>query len=185
MNVFMRSAQSPRALIHPGKPLAQRIQSLHAQAAQHIRLCLPPKMSLFSALVEQLQAEGITDASITILGGQFSRLQYCVAPPDPLNEAVIRYSSPIDAGSSEFIFGNATIGKNLDGKSIVHCHAAFVDSTGSPRGGHIIASESYVGDRAIFALITSLDEFELRVGLDSETNIPLLRPVHKVTECVK
>jgi predicted DNA-binding protein with PD1-like motif len=182
MNVSLHLAPSPRLLLHPGKPLDKRIQSLQAKAAQHFRITLEPQVSLEKGLVEQLKRQGIENASITILGGHFSSLQYCVAPPDPLKEAVIRYSSPIKAGSSEFIFGNATIGKDVQGKSIVHCHAAFVDSTGIPRGGHIIASESYVGNSPIYALVTSLDDFELRVGLDTETNIPLLRPVSKSLE---
>jgi predicted DNA-binding protein with PD1-like motif len=184
MNISLHLAPSPRFLVHPGKPLDKRIQSLQASAAQHFRLKLYPNTSLHQGLVDQLSDHGIQDASITILGGLFSSLQYCVAPPDPYKEAVIRYSSPIKVGASEFIFGNATIGKNLEGKSIVHCHAAFVDSTGIPRGGHIIASDSYIGDEPIYALVTSLDEFELRVGLDTETNIPLLRPVSKSLEMI-
>jgi hypothetical protein len=96
-------APRPRTLIHPGPFNPVRINSLHATAARHLRVALPPAYSLFEALVQTLANEGVESASVTILGGSFMQLHYCVAPPDPSGRAVIAYTNPIDAGAA-FMF---------------------------------------------------------------------------------
>jgi predicted DNA-binding protein with PD1-like motif len=165
-----------RTLNHPGPFSPVRIQSLHSEAARHIRLTLQPGRNLFDALVQPLYAMGVTSASTTILGGSFSQLQYCVAPPDPSGQAAVAYSAPISGGQSYMIFGNATLGKSADGAPLVHCHAAIRTESGAVKGGHIITSQSFVGPEPISVLVTSLDSFELRVAYDAETNISLLLP---------
>lgn len=166
----------PRTLIHPGAFNPVRIQSRQSAQARHVRLALQPGLSLFEALVRPLAAMGITNASTTILGGFFSELQYCVAPPDPSGRAVIAYTAPIAAGHCTMVFGNATIGKDAAGRPLVHCHAAIRTEDGAVRGGHIIPHAAIVGAEPIAVLVTSLDDFELRVAFDPETNISLLQP---------
>lgn len=166
----------PRTLIHPGRFNPVRIQSLVSTTARHVRLQLQPGLSLFDALVGPLAAIGITSASTTILGGFFDTLSYCVAPPDPSGRAVIAYTRPIAAGRAFLVFGNATLGKSLDGAPLVHCHAAIRTGDGAMMGGHILTEHSIVGPVPIPVLVTSLDEFELRQAFDPETNIPLLQP---------
>lgn len=168
----------PRTLIHPGGFDPVRIQSLHSASARHVRLALLPGMTLFDALVTPLAALGITSASTTILGGYFDDLDYCVAPPDPKREAVIAYTQPIHAGRAYMVFGNATIGKNMKGEPLVHCHAAIRTQSGAVKGGHILTDRCIVSRDPIPVLVTSLDAFELRQTFDPETNIPLLKP-HK------
>lgn len=166
----------PRTLIHPGAFNPVRIQSRRSAGARHIRLALQPGLSLFEALVRPLAAMGIEHASTTILGGFFDALNYCVAPPDPSGRAVIAYTAPIAAGRCTMVFGNATIGKDVAGRPIVHCHAAIRTESGDVRGGHILAPDAIVGAEPIGVLVTSLDGFELRVAFDAETNIPLIQP---------
>jgi predicted DNA-binding protein with PD1-like motif len=170
------TAPRPRTLIHPGRFNPVRIQSMHATSARHFRLALQPGRSLFEALVRPLVEEGVENASTTILGGSFTQLYYCVAPPDPSGQAVIAYTRPIDAGAAFMIFGNATIGKSMDGAPLVHCHAAIRTGSGEVKGGHILTETCIVGRDPIPVLVTSLDAFELRQAFDPETNIPLLRP---------
>ncbi len=74
------------------------------------------------------------------------------------------------------VFGNATLGKSANGAPLVHCHAAVRTESGLIRGGHILTQQSIVGSEPIAVLVTSLDDFELRVAYDAETNIPLLQP---------
>jgi predicted DNA-binding protein with PD1-like motif len=174
-SVFPRS----RTLIHPGAFNPVRIQSKLSQRARHVRLALQPGTSLFDGLVTPLLSLGIQSASMTILGGYFDTLQYCVAPPDPKHEAVIRYSEPIDAGRTYMVFGNATMGKGMDGRPIVHCHAAIRTAQGASKGGHIITQNAIVGPAPIPVLVTSLDGFDLRVAFDPETNIPLIQPLQE------
>ncbi len=172
------STQFPRSrtLIHPGRFNPVRIQSMRSEAARHIRLALEPGQSLFDALVKPLADIGITNASTTILGGYFETLDYCVAPPDPSGNAVIAYTKPILAGKTYMVFGNATIGVNMKGNPLVHCHAAIRTEHGVVKGGHILTEASIVGPYPIPVLVTSLDSFELRQAFDPETNIPLLQP---------
>nr|WP_244424736.1 DNA-binding protein [Methylobacterium nodulans] len=113
---------------------------------------------------------------MTILGGYFESLQYCVAPPDPTGQAVIAYGAPIQAGRTYMVFGNATLGKSLKGNPLVHCHAAIRTETGEVKGGHILTDLCIVSTYPIPVLVTSLDGFELRQAYDPETNIPLLQP---------
>lgn len=166
----------PRTLVHPGPFNPVRIRSMCSPRSRHIRLSLQPGLSLFDALVQPLAALGIRNASTTILGGGFAQLDYCVAPADPSRAAVVAYSRPICAGRTWMVFGNATLGKGVDGSPLVHCHAAIRTEDGALRGGHIVPTTSRIGDTPIPVLVTSLDGFELRVAYDAETNIALLQP---------
>ncbi len=166
----------PRTLTHPGPFDPVRIRSMHSHGARHIRLRLQPGLSLFDALVEPLYAMGVKSASTTILGGFFAHLQYCVALPDPSGRAVIAYTQPINAGSACMIFGNATLGKSAQGTPLVHCHAAIRTDSGLIKGGHILTEQSIVGPAPIPVLVTSLDDFELRVAFDPETKMALMQP---------
>jgi predicted DNA-binding protein with PD1-like motif len=169
-------AGRPRTLMHPGAFNPVRIHSRHSAGARHIRLVLQPGQRLFDALVLPLQRADVSSASTTILGGFFSHIDYCVAPPDPSGQAVVAYTQPISAGRAFMIFGNATLGKNEQGAPVVHCHAAIRDEDGRTRGGHMLTQSCIVGDEPVVVLVTTLDSFELRVSFDSETNIPLLQP---------
>ena len=172
----------PRTLVHPGPFDPVRIHSRSSARGRHLRLLLAPGATLLEALVEPLARRGIASASTTILGGAFERLDYCVAPPDPSRSAVIAYTRPMAAGPAWMVFGNATIGKGLDGRPLVHCHAAIRTDAGEVRGGHVVPTTSRVGARPIPVLVTSLDEFELRVAFDPETNIALMQPGTASTE---
>lgn len=165
-----------RTLQHPGQYDPIRIKSEHSREARHFRLSLEPGRTLYDALVVPLSELDAATASTTVLGGWFSTLQYCVAPPDPRKEAIIRYSAPIDAGESYMVFGNATLGTNMEGAPMVHCHAALKRSDGAVMGGHIIPEETIVGDVPISVLVTAMDDFSLRQALDPETCIPLFQP---------
>lgn len=170
------SVPRSRTLIHPGPFNPVRINSQRATQARHFRLLLASGVSLFEGLVKPLAEAGVHNASTTILGGEFSKLSYCVAPPDPLKNAVIAYTEPIHAGRAYMIFGNATIGFGNNNMPIVHCHAAVRTQTGQLRGGHMITEKCIVGANPISVLITAFDDFELRVSFDPETNISLLQP---------
>lgn len=171
--------RAPRTLVHPGPRISERIKSMQSRSGRHIRLRLIPGLSLYDAIVNPLQELGVFSASTTILSCDFDRLSYCVAPPDPTEKVVTIYSAPIAAGAALMIFGNATVGKNSIGRPIVHCHAALRTESGEFKGGHILTDQSYIGATGGVIFVTSLDEFELRVDHDPETNISLLQPKEK------
>jgi predicted DNA-binding protein with PD1-like motif len=75
------------------------------------------------------------------------------------------------------VFGNATLGRSIEGKPLVHCHAVVRTESGEVMGGHILTERAVVGSKPISVLVTSLEGFELRQAYDEETRIPLLQPV--------
>lgn len=85
----------PRTLIHPGAFNPVRIHSRCARRGRHVRLALQPGASLFEALVNGLAPLGVENASMTLLSGEFSHLDYCTAPPDPAHLRVVAYLSLI------------------------------------------------------------------------------------------
>jgi len=172
----------PRTLVHPGPVGAIRIEHRHANRARHFRLALEPGRTLQDAIIEPLMGLGVQAASMTILGGRFGRLLYCVAPPDPTGERVANYTRPIEAGAATLIFGNATLGKSTRGEPLVHCHATFVCEDGNVRGGHVVVDRSTVADAPIAVLVTSLEGIELRITQDEETHMPLMRPFAAASE---
>lgn len=172
---FPRSPRS-RTLVHPGPVNPVRIQSKQGSRSRHFRLLLQPGLSLFDALVKPLADVGVKNAAITILGGYFDHLDYCVGQADPTGNALFAYAAPIHAGSAYMIFGNATLGKNEEGLPAVHCHAALRTQAGKVKGGHILAQSCIVAQQPVSVLVTSLEEFELRVTFDPETNISLFQP---------
>ena len=165
-----------RTLQHPGRFDPVRIKSKHSDSARHFRVTLQPGKSLYDGLVEPMRAANIEAASTTILGGWYAELNYCVAPPDPQKEAIVRYSAPIYGGESYMLFGNATLGVSMKGTPMVHCHAAFVREDGALKGGHIIPETTIVGRDGISVLVTAMDDFVLRQAYDPETKIPLFQP---------
>lgn len=174
-HTLLKSSRA-RTLVHPGPLDPIRTRSLHSCRGWHIRLMLQPGLSLFDALVAPLHAMGIRSASTTLLGGIYFCIHYCVAPSDPSGKSAVAYTAPIDGEHAFMIFGNATLGKSAQGTPLVHCHAAIRTAAGFVKGGHILASESIVGPVPIAVLVTSLEDFELRVCYDPETNLSLLQP---------
>lgn len=169
--------KQPRYLRQPGRFNPVRIQSVGSPFGRHVRLLLKPGESLYDAVVKPLAALEIRDASTTILGGAFEDLSYCVAIPDPAKRTVITYSKPRHAGRAYMIFGNATLGRSIEGKPLVHCHAVVRTERGEVMGGHIVTESAIVGPKPISVLVTSLEGLELRQAFDDETGIPLFQPV--------
>lgn len=169
--------KQPRYLRQPGRFNPVRIRSVASPFGRHIRLLLEPGSSLYNAIVKPLAELDIQDASMTILGGVFAKLYYCVASPNPAERTVIAYSKPRQAGCTYMIFGNATLGRSIQGKPLVHCHAVVRTERGEVRGGHIVTESSVIGPEPIPVLVTSLEGIELCQALDEETGIPLFQPV--------
>ena len=165
-----------RTVVHPGQPDALRIASMSDTRARHLRLTLPSGRSIHESLVQALTEEGISSASMTLLDGDLETLVFCLAQPDPSGQRVAMYGQPHSEHNARFIFGNATLGKAADGSPSVHCHAAFRTGSGTVRGGHILTDRTVVGRRSIAVVVTALDSFELRIGYDDETRMPLMRP---------
>ena len=166
----------PRTIVHPGPYSAVRIEHMQSGRARHFRLCLPQGRSIHDAIVESLSSVGVESASMTLLHGDLSELAFCLARPDFTGRVVATYGALEVAHSAQFIFGNATLGKLPEDTPVIHCHAAFRLTDGSVRGGHLLTDKSIVGASPVIVVATSLDGFDLRLAVDEETQMPLLRP---------
>ncbi len=165
-----------RKVVHPGPLDAVRIDHRSDDRGRHFRLTLPSGRTLHESLVQALTEEGVSSASMTLLDGDLETLHYCLAQPDPSGRLVAMYGPSHSERDARFIFGNATLGKSMDGSAVVHCHAAFRTRTGTVRGGHVLTDKTVVGRRSIAVVVTALDSFELRIGYDDETRMSLMRP---------
>lgn len=173
--VVTEAPPRPRTLRHPGRLRRERFQALQGHRGAHYRLELSPGDMLSDGLVKPLLALGVRGASMTILGGWFDEMSYCVAPPDPTGAAVIAYGAPIATGPAYFVFGNATLGTSSTWEPLIHCHGTIRCADGSVRGGHILTDRCIVGS-SISVLATAFDGLALRQQYDPETNISLLQP---------
>ena len=169
--------KQPRYLRQPGRFNPVRIKSIASPFGRHIRLLLMPGESLYDAVVKPLAVLGIQDASTTILGGAFKDIYYCFATPDPEKRTVIKYSKPRHSKNAYMVFGNATLGRSIEGAPLVHCHAVVRTGRGEVVGGHIVTEKTIVGPKPITLLVTSLEGVELRQSFDEETGIPLFQPM--------
>jgi predicted DNA-binding protein with PD1-like motif len=169
--------KQPRYLRQPGTFRPVRIQTIGSPYGRHVLVTLQPGESFYKSIVDQLRQVKIYDASMTVLGGSFEQLQYCVVIQDPNVKSVISYGQPRDAGKSYMIFGNATLGRSIEGQPLVHCHAAVRTESGDVMGGHVLTETAIVGSRPATILVTSLEGIELRQSLDEETAMPLFQPV--------
>lgn len=165
-----------RAWVHPGPIEAQRITHCVAPQGRHLRIALPPGATLFDGLVQPLAALGIHNAALNILAGEFERLVYCVAPPDPTGRVAAAYTEPNDAGQSFLLTANATLGSNAAGQPVVHCHAGLRDSDGRLRGGHLLPQVCVVGRHGLVAFAVELQGFAVQVGYDPETTLSFFKP---------
>ena len=139
----------PRRLRHPGPPLAERLQSRECRRGTHLRVQLMPGLSLQEAVVRPLAASGVRSASLTLLGGGFSALHYCIGPATPEGPSVAAYAPAVAAGPSFLISGQATLGLDLAGQPMVHCHAVLRDSQGRLCGGHLVPQHCIIGDTPV------------------------------------
>ncbi|CAG1016348.1 hypothetical protein BURC_01273 [Burkholderiaceae bacterium] len=169
----------PRTIVHPGTHGAVRIEHMHAARGRHFRLSLPPGRSVFDSIVQSLASVDVHNASMTLLDGDLEALSFCLARPDATGRVVAAYTAPHVVLSARFIFGNATLGKSAAGTPVIHCHGVFRTADGDVRGGHVLTDKAIVGASRLNVVATALDGFDLRISLDEETRMPLLRPTAK------
>jgi predicted DNA-binding protein with PD1-like motif len=170
------SGPRPCTLVHPGPVGAVRLEHRHAERGRHFRLLLARGRSLHDAIVEALAGVDVRNASMTLLDGELDALCFCLARPDDSGKTVATYGAPQVTQAARFLFGNATLGQSADGAPVIHCHAVFRTADGAVRGGHLLTEQCIVGASPVKVLATSLDGFDLRIGFDDETGMPLMRP---------
>lgn len=162
-------------LAHPGPRAAQRRISLPTSSLV-VPVVLPVGRSLVEALGAVLDQLGVDSAQVELLDGTFSRLSYTYPAIDELGPAVVGYAQPAShaAVPARIIAGSATVGRR-DGQRFVHCHAAWFDSHGALRGGHLWPADTVTG-ADVRVVVHALHDVRCLSSDDPESTLPVFTP---------
>ncbi|MCK6449731.1 MAG: DNA-binding protein [Alphaproteobacteria bacterium] len=175
-----------RTIRQPGKPARPRVLSVAASSGGELRIVVPEGTDLLNGLARALTGAGVASAAVFLNGGRFARMQYLTGQPCRDGKRVATYGAPTTlVGPVTLLSGNAFLGIDEMGKSIVHCHAVVVDRDGAVHGGHLPPGVCTVGPGGVVALAAALADAALAVRYDAETNYPIFHPMalgaaHKV-----
>ncbi len=172
----LRRPPPARTLAHPGPFGAIRLEHQQAAGGRRLRVALAAGSSLFEGIVQALAAHGIRNAALSLSGGRFEQLAYCVAMLDPADRLMATYGPPRLAPGAFFLAGNGTLGEAADGQPLIHCHGLLRDAQGAVVGGHLLPERCIVGDQPVIVRATSLDGMAARVVPDEETLMSFFRP---------
>jgi predicted DNA-binding protein with PD1-like motif len=164
----MRSLRQPGP-IHPSRVDAFRGDP-HA-----LRLDLRRGATLNEAITGPLVEAGFQCGTVTFKDTGLNPFRYVM--PGPADDAshVAYFTAPrAPAGTARIQQANATFGW-ADGKPSVHCHAAWIESDGSRRGGHILPHETIVVESGE-AMAWGFRTIRLDAKPDPETNFTLFQP---------
>lgn len=166
-----------RLLRHPGPMAARRWDSLSCEKARAFRFSLIPGRSLYEGIVNAMTAAEVSAAALTLTGGTFARVDYCLAAPRPGRPQVAGYTDPERMGGPIGLIGaSATLGLDVNGAPMVHCHALLSDAEGQLFGGHIIPDASMVGAMPPVVFARAFEGEAIRQRYDPETIMSLFHP---------
>ena len=167
----------PRAaVVHPGPPAPVRVEHAQAQATRSLRLVLYSGQTLHEALMAALVPLRVRSAALSISGGLFDELAFCLPIRDPRGEVVCTYGDPIPVRGVRLLAGSVSFALGDDDRPFIHCHASFCGSDGRLQGGHVLPERARIGADPIVARATVLEGVALRMQFDPETRLNIIRP---------
>lgn len=167
-----------KLLKHPGRPSQPRRLAAAGRSAGEWRVTLAPGSELLTGLAEALVARGVAQAAVQLLGGGFEAFQYLTGGPDASGARVATYGPPRRLeGPVALIGGNGILGRDAEGRPLLHCHAVVVDSEGKVHGGHLPPGTCRVGAEGLVAQVVALAGAGFAASYDAETNFTLFQPV--------
>jgi predicted DNA-binding protein with PD1-like motif len=163
-----------RTLVQPGPVHPRRIDSFGG-TPESLTFPLRAGLSLLDAATGPLVNAGWRSGTLTFTGGAFDPFRYVMPGPPDNPSHVAYFSAPREPdGVTRIERANATFGWH-DGKPFLHCHAAWIESDGARRGGHILPGEAIVAESA-FVHAWGSSELTIATALDPETNFTLFQP---------
>lgn len=162
-----------RLLKHPGRPLQPRRQIAVGRPAGEGRVTLAPGAELAEALIAALQARGIGQAALQLLGGGFASLRYAVPEPERAGESA---GPRTREGPLALVEGSGILGRGADGGPRLHCRAVLVDPAGRLCGGRLEAGACRVGEDGLVVLCAALTGAGFVEAHDPETDRTLFQP---------
>ncbi len=169
-----------RLMRQPGPVAADRFATQSDCRAVMSRITLAPGLPLveaISAAVAAISGGARRSAALTLLSGSFAPCVHCLAAPDPSGERLATYTPFQTTPNVEVLGGAATLGEDLGGDPMVHCHAWFISGAGSVAGGHLDTEKTCIGPDGLVVLISVLGLLRIRQVRDMETNHAIFSPM--------
>lgn len=167
-----------RLLTHPGPIAPLRWDSLADRGARAFRIHLTRGLTLQDSVTTAMAELGLESAALTLMGGSFERLDYCLGGPRPDRPQVAAYFDPIRLDQPVALVGAcATFGRDSAGAPLVHCHALMADADGRAFGGHVVPQTARLGDPAPVAFVRAFTGVAIVQRADPETLTTIFHPV--------
>jgi len=163
-----------RTLVQPGPAHPRRVESFGVRA-ETLTFSLAPGAALLDTATGPLVRAGWRGGTLSFTGGACDPFRYVMpGPPDDASH-VAYFSAPREPrGITRIEQANATFGWH-EGKPYLHCHAAWTESDGARRGGHILPGETIVMEPATVHA-WGFSEVAIETAADPETNFTLFQP---------
>jgi hypothetical protein len=169
-----------RHFVHEGAPQQPRLLDLEVDHGEELRIVLPPAANVGQSLLEILSRRRFGSAVGRILSGGASHLAYHRMVTTESDERPFDYGPPIVVEYYiTFIGGAITVGRDAQGKLLLHCHAGFIDRDGQQHGGHLVLDRLVVGNEPLLIHLCLFDQVAYQVRPDDETHFNLLHPIHQ------
>ncbi len=166
--------QTIRSLRQPGPVHPSRIDTFRGDT-QILHLRLKPGITLNEAITTPMVEAGFQCGSVTFSGIAVSPFRYVMPGPADDDSHVAYFTAPFSPpGVTRIELASATFGW-AEGKPAIHCHAVWIASDGSRRGGHILPLETVVAEPGE-ATAWGFKTIRVESKPDSETNFTLFQP---------
>jgi len=169
-----------RTFNHGGEQELPRLLDCEVPLSEELRIVLPLATNVGQGLLQALQGRRYSSAVGRILCGGAAHLSYhrMIETDNPARP--FDYGAPVQLeGYITFISGAITVGRDAEGKPLLHCHAGFIDREGHQHGGHLILDKLIVGSEPLVVRLCLFDQVAYQVQPDPETHFNLLHPVVK------
>lgn len=175
-----RSNDAPRALtvfrtlVQPGRPEAQRVESVEGPALE-AAFVVPAGATLLEGIAAGMARAGLRCGTVRLADVEVASLQYVRPAPAADGEHVAFYSATHRIeGPLRLQRVVATFGEK-DGRPFVHAHGLWFDERGRLAGGHLHNDAVRVAADAP-ARAWGLAGAAMAVEFDEETRFSLFRP---------
>ena len=163
-----------RTLIQPGPVHPRRIDSFRGHA-RRLTIAAPAGATLLAGLTAPLVEAGFGAAVLRFAGAEVMPFRYVMPGPSPDGRHVAYFSAPRGAnGRTRIVSAAATFGWN-DSAPFLHTHAAWIESDGARRGGHILNDETILA-APVEAEAWGFGSLRIAMSHDEETNFSLFQP---------
>jgi hypothetical protein len=167
-----------RHFVHAGTPVLPRLLDCEVAESEELRIVLAPGTNVGQTLLEVLSGRRYCSAVGRLLSGGASHLAYHRMVVTTSEDKPYDYGAPVVLdGYITFVSGAITVGRDAEGKTLLHCHAGFIDREGEQHGGHLVLDRIVVGNESLVVRLCLFEHVAYQVKPDEETHFNLLHPV--------